>query len=228
MLLVPKKEEEEGTQFPEETELMVVSSKRKVKWQLLPKSVKKSLESKIHWTIIATLYEITEDYNETEKHLNILKKRLLKRIETLEVPVDSLDELRNVRKILKEEEERYIFMEEGLLHLEGEITKDSSALNTMHENMYIVQKEIQALKHELTALEAEADKLFHRDGNDDLGLPDLPAEYLQLPFLQNEVLKIANPQALLGDMNVIQQSDEMKNMKAFLGQLNEKAEFQVE
>ncbi|XP_025026037.1 centromere protein Q [Python bivittatus] len=207
---------------------MMESSKQKVKCQQLPKSIKKSLESKIHWTIVSVIYEPRQNYSETEKCLNILKERLLKRIETLEVPVDQLNGLKNVRKILKEEEERYIFMEEGLLHLEGEIAKDSLAINTLYENIQILQKEIQPLNHELAALEAEADKLFHRDGNDDLGLPVLSAESLELPVLQNEVLKIGNPQALLGDMNVIQQSDEMKAMKAFLEQLYEKAEFQVE
>ncbi|XP_070789206.1 centromere protein Q [Pituophis catenifer annectens] len=223
-------EVEEGTQILEveidspETKFMMVSSKQKVKCQRLPKNIKKSLESKIHWTIIAILYEITKDYNETEKHLNILKERLLKSIQTLEVPVDELNYLSNVKKILKEEKKKYILMEEGLKHLEEEITKDFLTLNRVDEKIQILQKKIKALKHELTTLEAEANELFHRDANHDLGLPALSMEYLKLPALQNEVLKIGNPCTLLYDMNIIQQSDEMKNMMAFLEQLYEKAD----
>ncbi|XP_026539501.1 centromere protein Q-like [Notechis scutatus] len=220
-------EVEEETQFLEEspeTKFMMVSSKKKVKCQRLPKSIKKSLESKIHWTIIAILYEITQDYNETEKHLSILKERLLKCIETLEVPVDELNYLSNVHKLLKEEQEKYILMEEGLKHLEEEISKDLLTLRTVDDKIQILQKKIKPLKHELTTLEAEADELFHRDVKHDLGIPDLSVEYFKLPALQNEVLKIGNPHALLDDMNIIKQSDEMKNMMAFLEQLYEMAD----
>ncbi|XP_013932072.1 PREDICTED: centromere protein Q-like [Thamnophis sirtalis] len=211
------------TESPE-TKPKIVSSKQKVKCQRLPKNIKKSLESKIHWTIIAILYEITQDYNETEKHLNNLKERLLKCIATLEVPVDELNYLSNVQKVLKEENKKYILMEEGLQHLEEEITKDVSTLHTVDEKMQILQKKIKALKHELAALETEADQLFHRDTKHDLGLPGLSVEYFKLPTLQNEILKIGNPHALLDDMNIIQQSDEMKNMMGFLEQLYEKAD----
>ncbi|KAG8124515.1 hypothetical protein E2320_020179 [Naja naja] len=220
-------EVKEETQFLEaspETKFMMVSSKQKVKCQRLPKSIKKSLESKIHWTIIAILYEITQDYNETEKHLNILKERLLKCIETLEVPVDELNYLSNVQKVLKEENKKYILMEEGLNHLEEEISKDLLTLHTVDDKIQILQKKIKALKRELRTLEAEADELFYRDANHDLGLPGLSEEYFKLPPLQNEVLKIGNPHALLDDMNIIKQSDEMKNMMAFLEQLYEMAD----
>ncbi|XP_039182300.1 centromere protein Q-like [Crotalus tigris] len=218
---------EEGTQFPK---VQTKPSKRKkikkeVKYQRLPKSIKKSLKSNIHWTMISVLYEVTEDYNENEKLLNILKERFLKCIETLEVPVDELNCLTRVQKILKEEEKKYILMEEELEYLEGEITKDGLTLNTMDEEMQTLQKKIKALKHELRTL--KADTLINQDFKDDLALPGLPMEYFKLPPLQNEVLKIGNPQALLDDMNIIQQSDEMKNMMAFLEQLYEKADDQV-
>uniref|UniRef100_A0A8C5RNX2 Centromere protein Q n=1 Tax=Laticauda laticaudata TaxID=8630 RepID=A0A8C5RNX2_LATLA len=212
------------TEFPETKFNKIQISKKKVKCQRLPKSIRKSLESKIHWTIIAILYETTQDYNETEKHLNILKERLLKCIETLEAPADELNYLSNVKKVLKEENEKYILMEEGLKHLEKEIRKDLLTLHTVDDKMQILLKEIKALKRELTPLEAEADELFHRDVEHDLGIPALPVEYLKLPPLQNELLKIGNPHALLDDMNIIKQSDEMKNMMAFLEQLYEMAD----
>ncbi|XP_070588580.1 centromere protein Q isoform X2 [Erythrolamprus reginae] len=170
--------------------------------------------------MITLLYEITEDYDETEKHLNILKERLLKCIETLEVPADELNYLINVRSVLIEEENKYILMEEDLNYLKEEITKTDLTLNTLDKNMENVQEEIKALKHELRTLESEAAK----DIKPTLGLPDLPMECLKLPPLQNEVLKIGNPHALLYEMNIIQQSDEMKNMIAFLEQLYEKAD----
>ncbi|KAM3856362.1 centromere protein Q [Vipera latastei] len=173
------------------------------------------------------LYEVTEDYNENEKHLNILEERFLKCIETLEVPEDELICLTRVQKILKQEEKTYILMEEELEFLEGEITNVTSTLNTMEEKHQTLQKKIKALKDELRTLKAEANMVFNRDIKDDLRLPGLPMEYFKLPSLQNEVLKIGNPKALLDDMNIIQQSDEMKNMMAFLEQLHEKADFQV-
>ncbi|XP_061478326.1 centromere protein Q isoform X3 [Rhineura floridana] len=228
---IQKKEMQQRTQSPEaettylSSNVVKVTPSQRAKWQPLPKSTREHLESMMHWLIISLLYEATRNRNEIEKHLNILKKRLMKHFETLRVPMEKLSRLKNVHKMLAEEKKKSVSLEDGLAELQDEIDKVLPAAELRDENIHSLQNKVQELKRELAAEEAAASELFQTDGNDGLALPDISQYQLKAPILQDELLKTGNQEGLLNDLNTIQESEEMKTMLAFLEQAYENVDF---
>ncbi|XP_062972020.1 centromere protein Q [Elgaria multicarinata webbii] len=223
---VQKKTMQQGAQTPEDVtswsaKVVRVTPRQRAKWCPLPKSTRECLESMMHWLITSLLYETTDNWSETEKDLNLLKKRLLKHFETLRVPVEKMSSLKSVHEIVAEEKKKSLVMKEGLAELQNEIDKVMSAVEFKDQNIQCLQNKVQELKCELSA----ASKVFQRVHSDDLALPDLSEDQLKAPILQNELLKIGNQQGLLNNLNTIQQSDEMKTMLAFLEQAYENVAF---
>ncbi|XP_034966276.1 centromere protein Q isoform X2 [Zootoca vivipara] len=224
---VQKKQRQKRVQSSEAetTSLSTITSKvvkvtagQRAKWRPLPKNTREQLESMMHWLIISLLYETTQNNNETEKHLNCLRKRLVKHFETLKVPVEKQSSLKNVHKMLAEEKKKSVSLEEGLANLQEEINKVSSTTELHDGNIQRLQKKIHKLKCQLAAEKATANELFQTNGSDDLGLPDVAQYRLTAPILQDELLKVRNQEGLLNDINTIQESEEMKTFFAFLEQ----------
>ncbi|KAJ7345759.1 hypothetical protein JRQ81_001709 [Phrynocephalus forsythii] len=198
-----------------------VTPSQRAKWQPLPNSSREHLESMMHYLIKLVLYKTTENYNETDKHLNLLKKRLLKRCQNLQVPVETQSCSKNVPKFLAKERKKSVVLKKALSKLQGELDKVVQAAEIREETIQHLQKEVQALKCELAAEEA-AFKLFQKTDKDVLALPDFSKDCQKPPILQKMLLKVKDQQGLLDDLNTIQQSEEMKAVSVFVEQANEK------
>nr|XP_020657148.1 centromere protein Q isoform X1 [Pogona vitticeps] len=215
-------QEQQSTESPKAetaslyTKVLKVTQRQRAKWRPLPKSSREHLESTMHWLITSLLYKTAENHTEAEKHLNLLKKRLLKSLENLQVPMEKQSSLKNAHSFLAKEKTKSAALEDGLAELQDEIDKVVQAAEFREETIQRLQKEVQELKCELAAEEATASKLFYKDGNHGLALPDFSKDSLKLPILQNELLKIKNQQGLLNDLNTLQKSEEMTTMSAFL------------
>ncbi|XP_053140122.1 centromere protein Q isoform X2 [Hemicordylus capensis] len=212
---VRKKRMQLRTESPEETtsshtKVVKVTPGQRAKWQPLSKSAKVHLESMMKWLIISLLYENTLNHREVEMHLNILKERLLKRFETLRVPVEKLKSLEKIHRILAEEKKKSAALEEGLAELEEEIDKAVQAAELREQNIQSLHNKIQELKRELAAEEETASELLQRNDSDDLALPELPKQSIKAPMFQEQILKIQNQESILKNLNTILQSEEMK------------------
>ncbi|XP_077173900.1 centromere protein Q isoform X3 [Paroedura picta] len=208
---VKKKQRSSEEMLSSEREVVVTPGQR-AKWQLLPESSRAYLDSMMHGFILAIAHENPQNQREIEKHLNLLKERLLKRFETLRVPLDKQSNLKNMKKFQAEEEEKIAAIETGLVELQEAIEKSVEETQLRHEETVRLQNEMQALKCELAAEEEMMNKLFCKESHDVLALPKLPKESLVAPVLQELILKIPNQEGVLRDLNKIQQSEVMKAM----------------
>ncbi|XP_028577846.2 centromere protein Q [Podarcis muralis] len=221
---VQKKQRQQRAQSSEaettslSSKVVKVTAGQRAKWQPLSKNTREQLESMMRWLITSLQYETTQNNNETEKHLNCLRKRLIKHFETLKVPVERVSSLKNVHKMLAEEKEKSVSLEEGLAKLQEEINKVSSTADLHEGNIQCLQNKIHKLKCQLATERATANELIQTNGSDDLGLPDVAQYRLTAPILQDELLKVRNQEGLLNDINTIQESEEMKTLFAFLEQ----------
>ncbi|XP_066492961.1 centromere protein Q [Tiliqua scincoides] len=206
---VRKKKMQQRAESPKETtsldtKVVKVSRNQRAKWQLLSKSTRMHLESMMNWLIVSLLYENAQSHRETERHLNLLKERILKRFETLKVPVQKMSCLQNVCKVLAKEKKHCESLEEGLALLQEEIDEAAQAATLRDDNIQSLQVKVEELKCELAAEEKTASKLFQRDGNNDLALPELSKHSLEAPLIQKRFLKIQNQERILNYLNSIQ------------------------
>lgn len=203
---VKKKKVQQRTESPKEkitldTKVVKISSDQRAKWQLLPTSTRLHLESMMNWLIISLLYENTESHKETERHLKLLKERLLKRFETLKVPVEKMSHLQNAHKVLAKEKKKCRSLEEELALLQEEIDEALKEATVRSDDIQSLQNKIKEIKHDLVAEAKKASKFYQIDENYDLGLPELSKHSIEAPLLQERFLKIQNQERILNYFN---------------------------
>ncbi|KFP97788.1 Centromere protein Q, partial [Leptosomus discolor] len=166
-----------------------------------------------------------ERKDDVQKHLNLLKERVLRLFRTLKVPPGKLSNVKNVLSLQMAEKQMLETNEESLLQLQEEITEAERSAERIEENIKQLQYKIQVLKNRLEGDEEKARKVFQVNGSGVLHLPELPERSFQAPILQEEILKVKNQKGLLEDMNTIQQSDDLKDMLTLIEKTYEKVDF---
>ncbi|NWS71200.1 CENPQ protein, partial [Crotophaga sulcirostris] len=204
---------------------MKLTSAKIGSWQTLSESSQQFLETVMDSVILSILCQKKEKKDDIQKHLNLLKDRLLRVFKTLKVPPGKLGNLKNVLSLQKAEKQMLETNEESLEKLQEEINEAKASTDRIEENILQLQYKIQELKSQLEEGEKKASKIFQENGSGVLHLPELPKSSLQAPILQEEILKIKNQKDLLKDMNTIQQSADLKNMLTLIEKMYEKVDF---
>ncbi|XP_071598265.1 centromere protein Q isoform X1 [Heliangelus exortis] len=194
-------------------------------WQTLSESSRQFLETVMDSVILSVLCQHSERKGDVQKHLNLLKGRLLKSFKTLKVPPGKLGNLKNVRTLQMAEKQMLETNEESLVQLQDEVTEAQRAAGCTDETLQQLQYKIQVLKNQLEEDEKKARKVFQEPSSGALQLPELPKHSLQAPTLQEELLKVKDQNGLLKDMNTIQQSADLKNMLSLIEKTYEKVDF---
>ncbi|XP_075267181.1 centromere protein Q isoform X2 [Opisthocomus hoazin] len=202
-----------------------LSSAKVGSWQTLSESSRQFLETVMDSVILSVLCQESGRKDNIQKHLNLLKERVLRFFKTLKVPPGKLGNLKNVPSLLMAEKEMLETNEESLLQMQEEINEAERSAGRIEETRQQLQYKIQRLKNQLEEDEKKARKIFQEDGNGALHLPELPKRSFQAPTLQEEILKIKNQKDLLKDMNTIQQSADLKNMLTLIEKSYEKVDF---
>lgn len=202
-----------------------LTSAKTESWQTLSESSRKFLETVMDSGILSILCQQSGGKGDVQKHLNLLKERMLGLFKTLKVPPGKLGDLKNVLSLQLAEKQMLETNEKTLIQLQEEITEAEQSAEHMEETIVRLQNKIQALKKQLEEDEKKARKVFQEGGTGALHLPELPKRSLQAPTLQEEILKIKNQKGLLKDMNTIQQSADMKNMLTLIEKIYEKVDF---
>ncbi|NXI42465.1 CENPQ protein, partial [Galbula dea] len=208
-------------------------SSRKVKltsakigsWQTLSESSRQFLATLMDSVILSVLGQQSERKGDVQKHLNLLKERVLRVFKTLKVPPGNLGNLKNFLSLQMSEKQMLETNEESLVQLQEEITEAERSAEHIEERTQQLQYKIQVLKNQLEEDEKKARKVFQENGSGALHLPELPKHSLQAPTLQEEILKIKNQKGLLKDMNTIQHSADLKNMLTLIEKTYEKVDF---
>uniref|UniRef100_A0A8D0G0U9 Centromere protein Q n=1 Tax=Strix occidentalis caurina TaxID=311401 RepID=A0A8D0G0U9_STROC len=136
-----------------------------------------------------------------------------------------LGNLKNVPSLQMAEKQMLEANEESLVQLQEEINEAEKSAERTEETILQLQHKIQVLRNQLEEDEKKARKVFQENGRGELHLPELPKHSLQAPTLQEEILKIKNQKGLLKDMNIIQQSADLKNMLTLIEKTYEKVDF---
>nr|XP_009479992.1 PREDICTED: centromere protein Q [Pelecanus crispus] len=194
-------------------------------WQTLSESSRQFLETIMDSVILSVLCKQRERKDDVQKHLNLLKERVLRFFKTLKVPPGKLGNLKNVLSLQMAEKQMLETNEESLVQLQEEINEAERSAERTEETIQQLQYKIQVLKNQLEEDEKKARKVFQENGSGVLHLPELPQRSLQAPTLQEEILKIKNQKGLLKDMNTIQQSADLKNMLTLIEKTYEKVDF---
>lgn len=193
-----------------------ISSNKRTTWQPLPKNTEEYLQSMMDSAILILNKNIKRK-EQIQYHLDQLKKRFLQQCATLKVPPGKLNYLRDMSKLLKMERVQERANEESLASLQEEIDKIVETTESMTENIQSLKTKIQILTNEVEEEEQEMKEVFHIDSNKVLALPELSQKSLKAPILQKEILTlIPNQNALLKDLDVLQNSAPGKNMAAFI------------
>ncbi|XP_067318062.1 centromere protein Q-like [Anolis sagrei] len=175
----------------------------------------------MHWLIKSILYKTGKNHNEIRKHLNLLKKIFLNSFKTIQVPVRKLNSCEKVHRILVEEKNKTVAIEDDLEQLQKELDKALQATVFNDNNIQTLQNKIEKLKCNLAVEEAASSKLFQTESKYDPFLPGIFEDCAKAPILQNELLKVKNQPVILNDLNTIQQSYEMKTLSMFPDQAYE-------
>ncbi|XP_010581407.1 PREDICTED: centromere protein Q [Haliaeetus leucocephalus] len=194
-------------------------------WQTLSESSRQFLETVMDSTILSVLCQRIERKDDVQRHLNLLKERVLRFFKTLKVPPGKLGNLKNIPSLQMAEKQMLETNEESLVQLQEEINEAEQSAERIEETIQQLQHKIQVLKNQLEEDEKKARKVFQENGSGALCLPELPRRSLQAPTLQEEILKIKNQKGLLKDMNTIQQSAALKNMLTLIEKTYEKVDF---
>ncbi|CAM4531063.1 centromere protein Q isoform X1 [Caretta caretta] len=224
-----KREKRQREQSPEETgsrgtKKVKLAPGKTAAWQPLPASSIDHLGGMMDSVILSILSKSIQEKDDIQKHLNLLKERLLRRYRTLKVPVGKLSNLKNVPSLKVAEKENLSFNEEAAALLQEEITTAVQTAENTDENIQSLQDKIQSLRNRLEEAEDKAKKVFQKNGTGVLSLPELPKHSLTAPTLQEEILKIQDQKGILKDLSTIQHSAEMKNMLTLLEQAYEKVD----
>uniref|UniRef100_G1NN76 Centromere protein Q n=1 Tax=Meleagris gallopavo TaxID=9103 RepID=G1NN76_MELGA len=202
-----------------------LSSAKLGSWQPLSESSRKFLESVMDSGILSILCQQSKGKEDVQKHLNLLKERVLRVFKTLKVPSGKLSNLNNVLRFQVAQKQILEMNETALVQLQEEINEAEKSAEHTEETILRLQHDIQVLKSQLEEEERKARKLFREGDTKELHLPELPKCSLQAPTLQEEILMVENQKGLLEDMNTIQQSADMKNMLTFMEKIYEKVDF---
>ncbi|NXP12409.1 CENPQ protein, partial [Thinocorus orbignyianus] len=194
-------------------------------WPTLSETTRQFLETVMDSVILSVLCQQRVNKDDVQKHLNLLKERMLKFFKTLKVPPGKLGNLKNVRRLQMAEKQMLETNEESLVQLEEEITEAERSAERTEEAIEQLQHKIKVLKNQLEEEEKKAKKVFQENYSGALHLPELPKRSFQAPILQEELLKIKNQKGLLKDMNAIQQSTDLKNMLTLIEKTYEKVNF---
>ncbi|NXS10661.1 CENPQ protein, partial [Neodrepanis coruscans] len=193
-------------------------------WQTLSESSRQFLETVVDSVILSILSQLRDRKGEVQKHLNILKERVLRVFKTLKAPPGKLGKLKSILSLQMAERQMLERNEESLAQMQEEITEAERSAERIEETVQQLQYKIQVLKSQLEEDEKLARKLFQENGSGVLHLPELPKESLEAPTLQEETLKVKNQKGLLKDMNTIQQSADMKNLLTLIEKTYEKVD----
>ncbi|XP_068867885.1 centromere protein Q isoform X2 [Aphelocoma coerulescens] len=193
-------------------------------WQPLSENSRLFLEDVVDSVVLSVLSQQREKKDDVQKHLNVLKERVLKSFRTLKVPPGKLGNLKNILSLQMAEKQMLETNEESLVQLQEEITDAERSADRIKESVQQLQYKIQVLKNQLEEDEKEARKVFQENSSGALHLPELPKRSFQAPTLQEEILKVKNQKGLLKDMNAIQQSADLKNLLTLIEKTYEKVD----
>ncbi|KFO91140.1 Centromere protein Q, partial [Buceros rhinoceros silvestris] len=193
-------------------------------WQTLSESSRWFLETVMDSVILSVLCQQSEKKGDVQKHLNLLKERVLRSFKALKVPPGKLGNLKNVPSLQMAEKQVLETNEESLIQLQDKIKEAERSAEHTEETTQQLQYKIQVLKKQLEEDEKKARKVLQENGCGALHLPELPKRSLQAPILQEEILKIKNQKGLLKDLNAIQQSADLKNMLTLIEKTYEKVD----
>ncbi|NXU93265.1 CENPQ protein, partial [Xiphorhynchus elegans] len=193
-------------------------------WQTLSESSRQFLETVVDSVVLSVLCQQRKEKDDVQKHLNVLKTRVLRVLKTLKVPPGKLGSLKNIPSLQMAERQMLEANEESLAQLEEEITEAERSAERNEETVQQLQYKIRVLKNELEKDEKEARKVFQENGSGALHLPELPKHSFQAPVLHEEILKTKNQEGLLKDMNTIQQSTDLKNLLTLIEKTYEKVD----
>lgn len=193
-------------------------------WQPLSENSRLFLENILDSVVLSVLFQQREGEDDAQKHLNVLKKRVLRSFKTLKVPPGKLGNLKNIQRLQMAEKQMLETNEGCLLQLQDEITEAERLAERIKENTTQLQYKIQVLKNQLEDDEKEARKVFQENGSGALHLPELPKRSFQAPTLQEEILKVKNQEGLLKDLNAIQRSADLKNLLTLVEKTYEKVD----
>uniref|UniRef100_A0A8C3YGY3 Centromere protein Q n=1 Tax=Catagonus wagneri TaxID=51154 RepID=A0A8C3YGY3_9CETA len=192
-------------------QIKIASHKRNT-WQPLSQSSREHLQTMMESVIIAILSKKIRESEQVQYDLNFLKKRLLQLCETLKVPPKKLQDLTNVSSLLKMERAQHRANEEGLALLQEETDKIVETVESMTGNIHSLKSRVHVLTSEVGEEEKKIEQMLQIDSGV-LSLPELPQKSLKAPILQKEILtSIPNQNALLKDLDVLQNSSRMKNV----------------
>ncbi|XP_065488178.1 centromere protein Q isoform X2 [Caloenas nicobarica] len=203
---------------------VALTSTKTESWQTLSESSRRFLETVMDSVILSILCQQSGRKDDVQKHLHLLKERVLRFFKTLKVPQGKLSNVKNILSLQMAEKQMLERNEETLIQLQEEIKEAEQSAERMEETTQQLQYKIQLLKNQLEEDEKKARKIFQVDGSGVLHLPELPKRSLQAPTLQEEILKIKNQKGLLKDMNTIQQSADLKNMLTLIEKIYEKVD----
>ncbi|NXT72498.1 CENPQ protein, partial [Chaetops frenatus] len=193
-------------------------------WQPLSEKSRLFLENIVDSIVLSVLAQQRERKDDVQKHLNILKERVLRSFKTLKVPPGKLDNLKSILSLQMAEKQMLETNEESLVQLQEEITEAERSAERIGESVQQLQYKMQVLKSQLEKDEQDAKKVFQNNDKGALHLPELPKRSLQAPTLQEEILKVKNQKDLLKDMNTIQQSADLKNLLTLIEKTYEKVD----
>ncbi|NWW44028.1 CENPQ protein, partial [Pedionomus torquatus] len=194
-------------------------------WQTLSETSRQFLETVMDSVILSVLCQQSVKKDDVQKHLNLLKERMLRFFRTLKVPPGKLGNLKNLPSLQMAEKQTLETNEESLVQLQEEITEAERSAEHTEQAIQQLQQKIQVLKNQLEEEEKKAKKVFQENGSAALHLPELPKHSFQAPVLQEELLKVKNQKGLLKDMNTVQQSADLKNMLTLIEKTYEKVNF---
>nr|XP_054485022.1 centromere protein Q isoform X2 [Agelaius phoeniceus] len=193
-------------------------------WQPLSENSRLFLENIVESVVLSVLSQQREGKDDVQKHLNVLKNRVLRSFKTINVPPGKLANLKNILGLQMAEKQMLETNEESLVQLQEEINEAERSAERIEENTQQLKYKIQVLKNQLEGDEKDARKVFQENGTGALQLPELPKCSLQAPTLQEEILKVKNQKDLLKDMNAIQQSADLKNLLTLVEKTYEKVD----
>ncbi|NXE35944.1 CENPQ protein, partial [Ptilorrhoa leucosticta] len=193
-------------------------------WQPLSESSRLFLENVVDSKKKSVLSQQRERKDDVQKHLNVLKERVLRSFKTLKVPPGKLGNLKNILSLQMAEKQMLEANEESLVQLQDEITEAERLAEHIEEQKKQLQYKIQALKNQLEEDEKKKRKVFQENGSKKNHLPELPKRSLQAPTLQEEILKVKNQKKKIKDMNAIQQSADLKNLLTLIEKTYEKVD----
>ncbi|XP_074093266.1 centromere protein Q [Macrotis lagotis] len=197
--------------------------KNKITWQSFSKANKEYFEDMMDSMIQSVLRTEVKEKENTQIHLNCLKKRFLHLCETHKMK--EWNSPKEVSNLCQKEMKTLETNEEYQALLQEETEKAVKATESINENIQELQEKIQKLESELVEKEEKAKKVLQIDGTKVLSLPELPKKSINAPILHEEILKsIPNQKDILKDLHVMNNSTEMKNMLTFIKEAYEKLE----